>query len=58
MRKTTTTVMAGTLLVLGSIAAAGPAAAEPPGPGSKQCAPGQHGNAHPGFKAGACTNGK
>ncbi|WP_433227910.1 hypothetical protein [Actinomadura formosensis] len=27
-----------------------------PGPGSKQCIPGQQGNPHPGFKAGVCTN--
>jgi hypothetical protein len=30
------------------------AAADQPGPGSKQCAPGQHGNPHPGFKPGGC----
>jgi hypothetical protein len=44
---------------IGALAAAGvagPAMAEPPGPGDKQCVPGQHGNPHPGFKAGACTN--
>jgi hypothetical protein len=35
---------------------AAPAFAEPPGPGDKQCVPGQHGNPHPGFKAGACDN--
>jgi hypothetical protein len=30
--------------------------AERPGPGDKQCIPGQQGNPHPGFKAGACSN--
>lgn len=30
------------------------AAAEKPGPGDKRCAPGQHGNPHPGFKPGGC----
>jgi hypothetical protein len=30
------------------------ASADPPGPGDKQCVPGQHGNPHPGHKAGAC----
>ncbi len=37
-------------------AAAAPAMADPPGPGDKQCVPGQQGNPHPGFKAGACSN--
>lgn len=32
------------------------AMAEKPGPGDKQCVPGQHGNPHPGFKAGVCPN--
>jgi hypothetical protein len=27
-----------------------------PGPGSKQCVPGQQGNPKPGFKAGVCPN--
>ena len=30
------------------------ASAAPPGPGDKQCIPGQQGNPHPGFKTGAC----
>jgi Spy/CpxP family protein refolding chaperone len=34
--------------------AAAPAVADQPGPGDKQCVPGQHGNPHPGFKAGVC----
>jgi hypothetical protein len=57
MRKTMS-VIAGVLLALGSAAVAAPASAEPPGPGSKQCVPGQHGSPQPGFKAGACDNGK
>lgn len=32
------------------------ASADQPGPGSKQCIPGQQGNPHPGFKAGVCPN--
>jgi hypothetical protein len=34
--------------------ATGVAHAAPPGPGDPQCTPGQQGNPHPGFKAGAC----
>jgi hypothetical protein len=55
MRKTMT-VIASVFLTMGGLTAAAPAFAEPPGPGSKQCAPGQHGNPHPGFKAGSCSN--
>lgn len=49
-------------LVMGTgmgLAAAGPAAAEPPGPGDKQCSPGSNnvgggpGNSGPGDKQGA-----
>lgn len=36
------------------VAGAGVASADQPGPGDKQCVPGQHGNPHPGFKAGVC----
>lgn len=32
----------------------GAADAAQPGPGDKQCVPGQQGNPHPGFKAGVC----
>jgi hypothetical protein len=35
---------------------AGPALADQPGPGDKQCIPGQQGNPQPGFKAGVCDN--
>lgn len=38
--------------LLGASATA--AVAAPPGPGDKQCVPGQHGSPKPGFKAGAC----
>jgi hypothetical protein len=38
------------------VGVAGTASADPPGPGDKQCVPGQQGNPHPGFKAGACSN--
>jgi hypothetical protein len=43
-------LLAGTTLVVG----ADLAAADPPGPGDKQCIPGQQGNPHPAHKAGAC----
>jgi Spy/CpxP family protein refolding chaperone len=35
-------------------AAATPALADQPGPGDKQCVPGQQGNPHPAHKAGVC----
>lgn len=37
-------------------AAAAPAMADRPGPGDKQCIPGQQGNPHPAHKAGVCPN--
>jgi hypothetical protein len=40
-------------LVLGSVASA---SADQPGPGDKQCIPGQQGNPKPGHKAGVCSN--
>ena len=47
--------VAGVVLVAASlVSTVGIASAAPPGPGDKQCVPGQHGNPHPGFKAGAC----
>ena len=58
MRTKFTAMIAGSVLAFGTLAAATPAMAEPPGPGSSQCTPGQHGNPHPGFKAGACENGR
>jgi hypothetical protein len=39
-----------------AVFAAGPAFADQPGPGDKQCIPGQQGNPQPGFKAGVCDN--
>ena len=53
MRKAIVGAVLATGLLLG---AAGAASAAPPGPGDKQCIPGQQGNPHPGFKAGACSN--
>ena len=37
-----------------SLVGASSALAAKPGPGDKQCVPGQQGNPHPGHKAGAC----
>jgi hypothetical protein len=42
---------AGSLLAGASIAAA-----DQPGPGDKQCVPGQQGNPHPAHKGGVCPN--
>jgi hypothetical protein len=42
--------------VIASIGVAAPALADKPGPGDKQCIPGQQGNPHPGHKAGVCSN--
>lgn len=53
MIKTLLTAMATVALVI----VAGPAAhADKPGPGDKQCVPGQQGNPHPAHKAGVCPN--
>jgi hypothetical protein len=56
-----TKFVAGVIAAVGLTGAAvmGPvvAGADKPGPGDKQCIPGQNGNPHPGFKAGACSNG-
>lgn len=38
------------------IAFTGSAFADKPGPGDKQCVPGQQGSPQPGHKAGACPN--
>ncbi|HEV3473908.1 MAG TPA: hypothetical protein VG602_00870 [Actinomycetota bacterium] len=45
-------VMAGIVSMVGASAAF----AGKPGPGSKQCTPGQQGNPHPAHKAGVCPN--
>lgn len=55
MRKLSMITLAA-VLTLGGTAVASPALADQPGPGDKQCIPGQNGNPHPGFKAGACSN--
>lgn len=53
MIKTFIAVAAAAVLTIGS----GPAAyADKPGPGDKQCVPGQQGNPHPAHKAGVCPN--
>jgi hypothetical protein len=44
-------VVASTTLGLGTAAMA-----DKPGPGDKQCIPGQQGNPHPAHKAGVCPN--
>jgi hypothetical protein len=44
-------VCVGVLLMGGAVASA-----QAPGPGDKQCVPGQNGNPHPAFKAGVCSN--
>ncbi len=53
MRKAIVGAVAAIGLLAGST---GLANADQPGPGDKQCTPGQHGNPHPGFKAGVCPN--
>ncbi|WP_193596574.1 hypothetical protein [Microbacterium sp. YJN-G] len=55
MRKATAT-MATAMLILGGLTMSAPAFADPPGPGSTQCSPGQNGNPQPGFKPGVCDN--
>jgi hypothetical protein len=52
IKKAAVGLAATAALSLGAFTA--PAMADPPGPGSKQCAPGQHGNPQPGFKPGVC----
>lgn len=45
------------ILLLAAIAALGISTAlAKPGPGDKQCIPGQQGNPHPAHKAGVCSN--
>ena len=53
MRKALVGAAVAAGLLLGT---AGTAFAARPGPGDKQCTPGQHGSPQPGFKAGACPN--
>ena len=49
-------IAAAVIALMGTVGVASAAFADQPGPGSKQCVPGQQGNPHPGFKAGVCTN--
>jgi hypothetical protein len=52
MRKRVLVVfLAGVMSLVGASAAFAK-----PGPGDKQCTPGQQGNPHPAHKAGACPN--
>lgn len=45
------------VFVVGLVGAGASAAlARKPGPGDKQCVPGQNGNPKPGHKAGVCPN--
>ena len=53
-RRTIAAIGAVVALAIGVLVPAAQAAQ--PGPGDKQCIPGQQGNPHPGFKAGVCTN--
>jgi hypothetical protein len=39
-----------------AVGTASVASADQPGPGDKQCIPGQQGNPKPGHKAGVCSN--
>lgn len=51
-RSIAVTVIAGIVSMVG----VSTALADKPGPGSKQCIPGQNGNPKPGQKAGVCPN--
>jgi hypothetical protein len=56
MKQRMKTLIAAAIVVGAIGATAAPAFADQPGPGDKQCIPGQQGNPGPGFKAGVCTN--
>ena len=56
MRKARKVLAALAIAAFATAGAAAPALAAQPGPGDKQCIPGQQGNPHPGFKAGVCSN--
>jgi hypothetical protein len=53
MKRLVAMLLVAAAATIGTATAAG---AAKPGPGDKQCVPGQNGNPHPGFKAGVCTN--
>ena len=55
VRKSSSIILAA-LLALGSVTTGSAAFAGQPGPGDKQCVPGQNANPQPGFKAGVCNN--
>lgn len=55
MRKRLIAAALGATLAL---AAAAPALADPPGPGDKQCKPGQNSQPQPGKKGGTCPGNK
>ena len=54
MNKKKKFLIIGSICVLGALGLAAPASADQPGPGDKQCIPGQQGNPHPAHKAGVC----
>jgi Spy/CpxP family protein refolding chaperone len=56
MTKRTKRIVAAAIVAAAIGVTAIPALADQPGPGDKQCVPGQNGNPQPGFKAGVCTN--
>ncbi|HLF99462.1 MAG TPA: hypothetical protein VI916_03255 [Acidimicrobiia bacterium] len=49
-------ILATAAMVIAINVTVAPTASAQPGPGDKQCVPGQQGNPHPGFKAGVCDN--
>jgi hypothetical protein len=49
-------IAVGAVSAVALFASAPFAHADKPGPGDKQCIPGQQGNPHPAFKAGVCPN--
>jgi hypothetical protein len=51
MKKALAGVLVALTFTVGTVSVA---FADPPGPGDKQCTPGQQGNPHPGFKGGSC----
>jgi hypothetical protein len=53
MKRFVAMVLVAAAATIGTAAVAG---AEQPGPGDKQCVPGQNGSPQPGHKAGVCSN--
>jgi Spy/CpxP family protein refolding chaperone len=54
MKKRTKQLIAAAIVVGAIGVTAAPAFADSPGPGDKQCTPGQQGNPQPGHKGGTC----